>query len=80
MIDSDEEIEGKDHAKKEQIRKSFGLTPTVMPNVHGPNISSADILNSAPGQNQIPVSFTSEPNWEALAFPKEFSAGVNHFV
>ena len=25
------------------------------------------------------VSFTTEPNWEALAFPRECSTGMNHF-
>ena len=25
------------------------------------------------------MSFTSEPNWEALAFPKEYSTGKRHF-
>lgn len=80
VMDFDEEIEGKDHAKEEQMRrKSSGLTPTVTHNVHGPNISSSDVLNLAPGQNQIPVSFTSKPNWEALAFPKDFSTAVNRF-
>ena len=29
------------------------------------------------GEGQIPVSFTSEPNWEALAFPKEYRNGKN---
>ena len=37
------------------------------------------IVNIAPGEDEIPVSFTSEPNWEALAFPKDYSTGRNHF-
>ena len=37
------------------------------------------IVNIAPGEGEIPVSFTSEPNWEALAFPKDYSTGRNHF-
>ena len=41
----------------------------VMHNIDVPNISSSEIVNIAPGEGQIPVSFTSEPNWEALAFP-----------
>ena len=53
--------------------------PTVMHNVDGPNISSSEIVNIAPGESQIPVSFTSEPNWEALAFSKEYSTEINHF-
>ena len=53
--------------------------PTVMHNIDGPNTSSSEIVNIAPGEGQIPVSFTSEPNWEAFAFPKEYSTGINHF-
>ena len=41
--------------------------------------SPNEIVNIAPGEGQIPVSFTSEPNWEALAFPKDYSTGRNHF-
>ena len=45
--------------------------PTVMHNIDGPNISSREV--------EIPVSFTSEPDWEALAFPKDYSTGINRF-
>ena len=41
--------------------------------------SPNEIVNVAPGEGQIPVSFTSEPNWEALAFPKDYSIRRNHF-
>ena len=41
--------------------------------------SPSEIVNIAPGEGQIPVSFTSEPNWEGLAFPKDYSTGKNHF-
>ena len=67
VIVTDEEIEDNDHVKEEQVVNSF---PAVMCNVHWPNISSAYMLNLTTGESQIPVSFTSEPNWEALAFPK----------
>ena len=43
-----------------------------MDNVDGSNISPRKIVNIAPGEGQIPVSFTAEPNREALAFPKDF--------
>ena len=33
---------------------------------------SNEVLNIASGENQIPVSFTQEPDWEALTFVKEF--------
>ena len=50
-----------------------------MDNIDSPNISSSEIVNIAPEEGQIPVAFTSEPNWEALVFPKEYSTGRNHF-
>ena len=48
------------------------LFPTVMHNIDSPNKFSSEIVNIAPVEDQIPVSFTSEPNCEALAFPKEY--------
>ena len=50
-----------------------------MHSIDGPNISSNETVNIAHGEGQIPVSFTSEPKWEALAFSKEYSAGINIF-
>ena len=50
-----------------------------MYNVDGPNISPSEIVNIAPAEGQIPVSFTSEPSWEALAFPKDYFTGRSHF-
>ena len=50
-----------------------------MYNVDGPDISPNKIVTIAPGEDQIPVSFTSGPNWETLAFPKDYSTGRNHF-
>ena len=50
--------------------------PTVVCIIDGLNISSSEIVNIAPGEGQLPVSFTSEPNWEALLFPKEYSTGI----
>ena len=38
----------------------------------------SEIVNIAPGKGHIPVSF-SFTNWEALAFPKDYSTGRNHF-
>ena len=43
-----------------------------MYNVDGSNISPRKIVNIAPGEGQIPVSFTAEPNGEAPAFPKNY--------
>ena len=50
-----------------------------MYNRDGPNIYPKEMVNIASGECQIPISFTSEPNWEAHAFPKDYSTGMNHF-
>ena len=46
----------------------------------GPNLSAEELINIAPGEGNIPVSFTSEPNWEALCLVKELALGYNHFA
>ena len=53
--------------------------PTVKYNINGPDTFSSETVNIATGEDQIPVSFTSELNWEALAFPTEYSTGRNNF-
>ena len=53
--------------------------PTILHNIEGPSVFTAQVLNIAPGEGQIPVSFTTESNWEALAFPKDFPYGRFHF-
>ena len=58
-----------------ELKKYSLPIPTVLHNVDGPNISPSGIVNIAPRAGQIPISFTSEPNYEALAFPKDFSLG-----
>ena len=56
------------NAYEEEKRLSSVPFQTALHNVDGPNISTDEIVNIAPGEGLIPVSFTSEPNWEALAF------------
>ena len=77
--DSDDDIDGNDNDKEKELKMSADPYPTVMHNIDGPNISASEIVNIAPGEGQIPVSFTSEPDWEALAFPKDYSTGKNHY-
>ena len=76
QTDSDDHIEGINKLKEREMKMSSMPFPTVMHNIDGPNISSSEIVSIALGEGQIPVSFTSEPNWEALAFPKEYSTGI----
>ena len=79
--DSDEDIaiDGNDHVHEKEKQMSSIPYPTVLHNIDGPNISAEDVVNIAPGEGQIPVSVSSEPDWEALAFPKDYSTGKNHF-
>ena len=71
--------EGNEKVKGREMKMSSLPFRNGMHNIDGPNISSSEIVNIAPGEDQIPVSLTSEPNWEALAFFKECSTGRNHF-
>ena len=63
QMDSDDDIEGNDKFKERELEESSSHFPTVMYNVDGPNTSPNKIVNIAPGEGQIPVFFTSEPNW-----------------
>ena len=79
QTDIDDDIEGNDKFKERELKDSSSPFPIVIYNVDGPNISPSEIVNIAPGEGEIPVSFTSEPNWETLSFPKYYSTGRNHF-
>ena len=50
-----------------------------MHNVDGPNISASELVNIDHMEGQLPIPFTSEPDWEALAFVKNISTCENHF-
>ena len=54
-------MEGNDKVKERELKKSSLPFPTVMHNVDGPNILPCEIVNIAPREGQIPVSFTSDP-------------------
>ena len=79
QTDSDCDTEDNDKLKERKMKLSSLPVLAVMHNINGPNISASEIVNITPEEGQIPVSFTSEPNREALAFPKEYSTGINHF-
>ena len=50
-----------------------------MYNVDDPNVSPSEIVDITPEEGQILVSFTLVPNWEALAFPKDYFLGRRCF-
>ena len=75
--DSDEDVA---HNSREIAKNSTtNLFPTALHNKDGPDINACEILNIAPGEGQIPIDRRTEANWEALAFPKEFSTGKFHY-
>ena len=78
MMDGDEDIEGNEHYQEKEQRSS-NPQPTAMHNVNGPNIDFNDTFNIAPGEGQTPVSNSSEPDCEALAFPSLFLTGKFHY-
>ena len=77
--DSDEDIEGNYHAYKKEVQDSVLSLPTVLHNIEDPSVSPVQVLNIAPGEGQISDLFTTEPNWEVLAFQKDFPCGRFHF-
>ena len=77
-MDTDEELDRNSHSKEKE-QHITNAHPTVLHDIHGPNIDPSQILSIAPGEGQIPVSHINEPDCEALAFPKEFSTGQFHF-
>ena len=79
QTDTDDDIEGNGKFKERELKECSSHFPTVVYNVDGSNITPNEIVNIAPEEGQIPVSFTSEPNWEALAFPKDYCTERNHF-
>ena len=79
QTDSDDDIEANDKFKELELKEFSSPFSTVIYNVNGPNISPSEIVNIAPGEDKILVSFTSEPSREALAFPKDYSTGRNNF-
>ena len=79
QTDSDDYIDGNDKFKEREFKEFSSPFPAVMYDINVPSIFSSEIVNIAPREGQIPVCFTLEPNWEALAFPKDYSIGRNHF-
>ena len=52
-IDSDDDIDGNDKVKERELKESSLPFPAIMYNIDGPNISSSEIVNIAPGEGQI---------------------------
>ena len=65
---SDDNTEGNDALKEKQNKKNQVPLLTVMHDVDGLNIWVNEVMNKAPGEGQVSVAFTLEPDWEALVF------------
>ena len=62
--DGDGNIDGKNPVYTKPNRTHSSPHPTVLNNVDGPIISSNEVVNIALCENEIPVSFYSEPDWK----------------
>ena len=75
--ESDEDIEGNDHTYEKEVKILFCLYQ--LHNIEGPSVSPAKVLNKALAEGQNPVSLTTEPSGEVLAFLKDFPYGIFYF-
>ena len=53
--------------------------PLFIHNIHGPNISVNEVVNIAPGEGQMPLSFISKLDYTNVSFVKNYSNGEKHF-
>ena len=77
LVDSEDEVDNDNPlaVRKELARKrSMNSTTCILPE-EGPNISTNEILNIAPGENQTPTHIFGDKDWEAKAFPHLFPDG-----
>ena len=79
LTDSDDENNDNVDFSTNKHETCPALFPTYMHEKNGPSISINQIVNIAPGEGQIPVSFNSEPDWEALCYIKEYPTAQHHF-
>ena len=63
--DSDQDIEGNYHAYEKEVQDFVLPLPTLLKTLKAHQFLLLTFLTS---YCQIPVSFTTEPNWQALAF------------
>ena len=70
-VSDDDDAEDYHKFKEGELEGSSSPFPTIMYNFNKPNISPSEIVNIAPVECQVSVSFTSKPNWEELAFPRK---------
>ena len=74
ICDDEGEIDEAENHNKAQVN-----FPTVIHKIYGQTLKPGEVLNLAPGEGNIPVSTYSEPDWEPLAFIKQYPQGKFHF-
>ena len=77
VVDSEDEIDNDNPPEVVEYlqQKSCINSNTCFQQIHGPNVSTDNVLNVAPAEGQRPTTYFNEQNWEALAFPKLFPTG-----
>ena len=59
------------------VEHSMGILPTVMHITHKPEVAANDVVEIAPAQGQIIISFFVSPM--GRPYPRHFPVGKNHF-
>ena len=77
IVDSEDEVDNDNPPEVAEYLKQKNAinSNTCLQEIHGPNLTTGDILNIAPAEAQRPTTYYKENNWEALAFPKLFPLG-----
>ena len=77
IVDSEDEIDNENPPEVVEYlqQKNCVNSNTCFQQIHGPNVTTDNVLNIAPAEGQRPTTFFNEKNWEALAFPKLFPTG-----
>ena len=81
IVDSEDEVDNDNPPEVAEYLKQKNPinSNTCLQEIHGPNLTTGDILNIAPAEAQRPTTYFKEENWEALAFPKLFPLGKYTF-
>ena len=77
IVDSEDEVDNDNPPEVAEYLKQKNAinSNNCLQEIHGPNLTTGDILNIAPAEAQRPTTYYKENNWEALAFPKLFPLG-----
>ena len=82
--DSDDDFNAQEKAENKDQSRNGSVTrdtqnPALLHYIEGPGILPEEAVSIAPGEGDISFYHSNEENWEALAFPRLYSHGENHF-